>query len=323
MNSENLHKIAKGLINNRLTPEEEQKVLTSPSVTEKMHEQWSTAPNRTKSDKTDGVRIWKYIRMETFKKIPARKVFLYRLVARAASILLLLGIAGSAWFLFNKEKPATLYIVHSGIRNISSIQLPDGTTVRLGSRSKLTYPADFRGEKREIRLEGQAFVDVIPDKQKPFIVRTPQMDVEALGTAFEIYAYAEDDFVETILLDGKINVRLAERKDTSFILMPDDKITYNKKDDNVKRSRVNAKNYTSWHKGNLSFENEKLSMIVPRLEQWYGRKIFMNNTLGDAYRFTFKVRDEPLERILYIMGESSPVGYKKSEDGNFTLYSIH
>ena len=169
-------------------------------------------------------------------------------------------------------------------------------------------------------MEGQAFFDVIPDKEKPFIVHTSQMDVEALGTAFEIFAYAGDDFMETILLDGKIKVTLAGVKDTSFMLVPDNKITYNKSDGKIKLSQVNAGNYTFWRKGILSFENEKLSMIVPRLEQWYGRSIFMNKELGEAYKYTFKVRDEPLERILYIMGESSPVRYKKSEEGDFTLF---
>ncbi len=320
MNSENLREIAEKLINNKLNPAEEDAILTSPVVTEKMREQWNTAPDRTESDKTDGARIWNDIRRETFKKIPAKKVRLYQVVAWAASFLLLLGVTGSAWFLFNREKPVSYYTAHSGILNISTIRLPDGTDVQLGSGSKLTYPADFRGKKREIKLEGQAFFDVIPDKEKPFVVHTPQMDVEALGTAFEIFTYSEDDFMEAILLDGKIKVSMADRKDTSFILTPNNKISYNKSDHKVILSQVNAGNYTSWRKGILSFENEKLSMIIPRLEQWYGRKIFMDKELNEVYKFTFKVRDESLERILYIMGESSPVRYKKSKDGDFTLF---
>ena len=323
MNTNDRRNTIKRLIKNKLSPVEKDQLLSSDLVTEKMRKQWDTAPDKTKQDKTDGSRIWNYIRKETFDKVSAKKIHLYRTVARVASVLFLLSIATSAYFLLNlnKEKAATYYIVHSGIQNISSIQLPDGTNVQLGSGSKLTYPTDFRGEKREIQLEGQAFIDVMPDKQKPFIVHTPQMNVEAMGTAFEIFAYAEDDFMETILLNGKINVSLANRPDTIFTLMPDDKIIYSRKDDKVIRSQVNAENYTYWRKGNLSFENEKLLMIIPRLEQWYGRKIFINEKLADTYQFTFKVRDEPLERILYIMGESSPIGYKKSEDGNFTLFA--
>jgi ferric-dicitrate binding protein FerR (iron transport regulator) len=320
MNSENLLEIATKLIDDRLNPVEEDAVLTSPAVTEKMREQWDTAPDRAKSDKIDGSHIWKDIRRKTFRKIPTNKVRLYQFVAWAASLLLLLGVTGSAYFLFNKEKPASYYIVHSGILNISTVRLPDGTSVRLGSGSKLTYPTDFREGKREIWLDGQAFFDVTSDKEKPFVVHTAQMDVEALGTAFEIFTYAEDNFMEAILLNGKIKVSLADRKDTSFILMPDDKITYHKSDDKVILSQVDANNYTSWRRGILSFENEKLSMIIPRLEQWYGRKIFMDKELGEAYKFTFKVRDEPLERILYIMKESSPVRYKKSEDEEFVLF---
>lgn len=310
----------KKLVKDKLSATEQNAVLTSVPVTEKMREQWDTAPDRTGSDGTDGSYIWKCIRKETFEKVSVKNMRFYRIFARVASFLLLLSVTGSAYFFFNKEKPSSHYIVHSGIQNISTVQLPDGTNIQLGSGSKLTYPDEFSSKKREVWLDGQAFIDVIPDEQKPFIVHTRQMDVEVSGTAFEIFAYAEDDFMETILLEGKINVHLANRKDTSFTLMPDDKLTYNKTDGKIIRARVNADNYTSWRKGSLSFENERLSMIIPRLEQWYGRRIFVNKELREDYKFTFKVRDEPLERILYIMGESSPIRYDKSEDGNFTLF---
>lgn len=295
-------------------------IRTSGPVTEKMREQWDTTPDRTESDKIDKVRIWKYIRMETFEKISAKKVRLYQFVARAASILLLISMVGFAYVLLNKEQPEAHYIVHSGIQNISTIELADGTKIQLGSGSKLTYPNTFEGKTREVWIDGQAFIDVTPNTEKPFIVHTQQLDIEVVGTAFEVYAYADDDFLETILLEGKVKVTRQENKGDSFTLLPDDKITFSKTDSKIVRTKVNAENYTSWRKGFLSFENEKLSMIIPRLEQWYGRKIHADKALVETYKFTFKVRDEPLDRILYIMGESSPIRYQKSEEGDFTLF---
>ncbi|MDL2282436.1 DUF4974 domain-containing protein, partial [Parabacteroides sp. OttesenSCG-928-G06] len=133
-------------------------------------------------------------------------------------------------------------------------------------------------------------------------------------------AYNHEENMETILLNGKVKVNFPAAGKEAFELTADDKIAYHKSENKVVRSKVNAENYTSWRKGVLSFENEKLSMIVPRLEQWYGRKIYLEKELGESYKFTFKVRDEPLDRILYIMGESSPVRYSQLEGGDYTLF---
>ena len=83
---------------------------------------------------------------------------------------------------------------------------------------------------------------------------------------------------------------------------------------------VDADKYTAWRKQKiLSFENEKLSMIIPRLEQWYGRKVMCQKDLADKYRFTFKVRDESLDRILFMIKASSPLQYKEEKNGDYTL----
>jgi ferric-dicitrate binding protein FerR (iron transport regulator) len=315
--------IAKKLMQETLTSSEQETILHSAPVTEYMQRQWETAPDIAKSEHINGRRTWRCIRRETFERISAKKIRRYQIVAWAASFLLLISMAGSGYFLLNKNNQVSRYIVNTGIQNIGTFPLPDGTIVQLGAGSKLTYPENFNGQTREIWLDGQAFFDVSPDKKKPFIVHTSRMDVEALGTAFEIFAYNTGNHLETVLLNGKIKVNLSDLHDLGdavFTLEPNDKIVYNTSTKETTHSKVNAENYTAWRKGVLSFENEKLSMIIPRLEQWYGRKIFVEKELGEAHKFTFKVRDEPLDRILYIMGESSPIRYRKMDDGNFTLF---
>jgi len=63
-------------------------------------------------------------------------------------------------------------------------------------------------------------------------------------------------------------------------------------------------------------------MIIPRLEKWYGQKIFCQKDLANTYRFTFKVRNESLDRILYMLNNSSPIKYRKAGD-NYELYLIN
>lgn len=315
--------IAKKLLQDTLTIHEEETIFYSHSVTEKMKTQWDTAPDSAKTDRVDGKKILKHIRNRTWKRISVRKYRFYQSYAYAVSFILLLGLAGLVYFILGYEDPTPYYYASTGIQNIQHIELPDGSSVRLGPGSTISYPARFAGKKKEIILNGQAFFTVAKDPHRPFIVHTSHMEVEALGTAFELFAYQEEERMEAILLEGKIKIGIKDSLGTEkpeLILLPDEKMEYNVLQKKVVKTTVNANNYTSWRKGVLSFENEKLSMIIPRLEQWYGRKIFFEKGMGETYKFTFKVRDEPLDRILFIMGKSSPIKYNQSEDGNFTLY---
>ena len=84
----------------------------------------------------------------------------------------------------------------------------------MGPGSRLTYPASFSGKTREIRLDGQAFFDVAKNREKPFIVHTEDMSVEALGTAFELFSYNMENKMEAILLNGKIKVSVENKEQT-------------------------------------------------------------------------------------------------------------
>jgi ferric-dicitrate binding protein FerR (iron transport regulator) len=312
------------LIREELSKEEELTILLSRPVTDTMREQWLTTPDMAREDRVDRRKIWKMICQETWMRLPARKVRLYKIYTWVASIALLFGLSGSIIYVQNRENAIPIYVVSTGIQNMEPVTLPDGTLVLLGPGTKLIYPASFTEEKREVSLDGQAFFDVSKNASKPFIVKTHSMDVEALGTAFELFAYSIENRSEAVLLSGGIKVNLINPdlgKQPGLILVPNEKLEYNIRDKKVSQSTVNADIHTSWRKrGVLTFENDKLSMIIPRLEQWYGRKVICEKGMADTYKFTFKVRDESLERILYIMGESSPIKYTKSEEGDYTLF---
>ena len=96
----------------------------------------------------------------------------------------------------------------SGVRCIEPVSLSDGTTVRMGPNSQLIYPKSFDGKTRDVELKGQAFFDVAKDRERPFTVHTKNMDVTALGTAFEVFNYDSESKLETILLNGKVKIGL-------------------------------------------------------------------------------------------------------------------
>lgn len=315
--------ILKKLMQDALTEEERIALQSSRRVTKEMERQWNNAPDAVESDRPDEPSIWRNICKEVWQHDEGRKVVFYKIYSMVASILLVLGVAGTVYFALQDKANVPMYVVSSGIQNMESISLPDGTKVQMGPGSRLTYPARFSGKTREITLDGQAFFDVAKNREKPFIVHTEDMSVEALGTAFELFSYEMENKMEAILLNGKIKVGIVDKKTKKvkeYLVSPDEKIQLDKQTGGISKQVVDADKYTAWRKQKmLSFENEKLSMIIPRLEQWYGRKIMCQKNLSDKYRFTFKVRDESLDRILFMIKASSPLQYKEEKNGDYIL----
>ena len=322
MDQKDTKHILKKLMQDALAEEEQAALNDRKTVKRQMFSQWENAPDAVSSDHADGRQIWYHTCQRLYSRVSDRRYLYYKIYSIAASLLLLLAAGSMAFYIAGNKKEVAMYIVTSGIQNMQSVSLPDGTFVQLGPGSRLTYPADFTGETREIQLNGQAFFDIYRNPAKPFIVHTSNMQIEALGTAFEIFDYEIENKSETVLLNGSVKINLNHPKGDmkDFILSPDEKIVHDRWADSTYIQPVDADKYTAWRKQKiLSFENEKLSMIIPRLEQWYGRKVMCQQDLADKYRFTFKVRDESLERILFIMGESSPLGYQKTTNGNFVI----
>ena len=308
---------------NQLTAEEEHELLADPAVTASMHLKWQNAPDATEHDNTDANRLWNQIQGQLWRDPLIQRLKLYKVYAAAATVLLFISLASLGYLIGEKDDADTMFIVKSGLRSMESVRLPDGTNVQIGPGSTLTYPSSFTGKTRDVKLNGQAFFDVAKNPSRPFIVQTSDMTVQALGTAFELFSYAVDNRSEVILLNGKVKIGVGDRQNqrTSFYLLdPDEKLLIDKQGNKVTKWKVDADKYTSWRKQwIISFENEKLSMIIPRLEQWYGQKIMCQKDLTDRYRFTFKIRDESLDRILFMMSESSPLQIEKMQNGNYMI----
>lgn len=313
----------KKLLSDELSREERDDLLFSKEMTNQLYLQWQSISSVVKEDLFIRSRIWQKVKKNTFKKKKeSRQVLFYKIYAVAVSVLLLLGLSVTLyWNSLPQSKSREMYIVCSGIRSINTFILPDSTVVHLGSNSKLTYPQTFDDKNREVHLDGQGFFSVRKNKTSPFIVRTPEMDITVLGTEFEVFNYGQDTNAEAILLNGRISVSFPGKDGPNLFLSSNEKMRFGKREQSVKRETIDADKYTTWRKGHiLSFENEKLSMIIPRLEKWYNRKILCQEGILNYYRFTFKVGDESLERILYIMGQSAPLTYREKEDGNFEIY---
>lgn len=159
------------------------------------------------------------------------------------------------------------FVIPKGGEN--TIVLSDGTTVRLNADTKLTYPVRFKGKRRIVILEGEAFFDVAHDPEHPFIVRTRYGEVSVLGTAFNINAYNENEACYTTLVRGK--VRVTTPMDEVQELQPGEQAVVWV--DRIEKRTVDVNDYAGWVNGIFSFHNESLENIMSTLARWYNIEI--------------------------------------------------
>ena len=163
----------------------------------------------------------------------------------------------------------------------SQISLPDGTTVWVNAASKITYPVTFSGDTREITLEGEAYFDVKHNAEKPFIVHTINIDVEVLGTAFNLNAYAQN--VRTTLEKGKVKVK---NNTASIELTPGEQAVSDLKSGQLKKAPVYTRLFTGWKDGELYLEDLTLQEITEQLSRDFDYEFEFADASLKELRFT-------------------------------------
>ena len=198
------------------------------------------------------------------------------------------------------------------------LELSDGTIVKLNSGSSIKYPVKFiKGFKRKVFLKGEAYFEVIEDKAHPFIVNANDVNVEVLGTAFNMSFYPEDVDISTVLVEG--SVKLYEETTTSnnakdiTLLTPGHKAEWDKNNKQMSVSPVDTNLYTAWKDGVLLFRKSTYNNIVKKLERHYDVTIENHYAFlaSQVYTATFRSQEETIEDVLEAFKEDTPFKYIK------------
>jgi ferric-dicitrate binding protein FerR (iron transport regulator) len=148
---------------------------------------------------------------------------------------------------------------------IVSLILSDGTKVWLNSESSLKYPTVFAGNERRVEMTGEAYFEVEHDAKKPFHVTVNGMDVQVLGTHFNINAYNDESEMRTTLLEGEVRITKGE---SVAVLSPGNQAQVI--NDNIKLVKnVDVNQVIAWQKGMFEFEHLELPVIMRQISRWY------------------------------------------------------
>ncbi len=182
---------------------------------------------------------------------------------------------------------------------VHNIVLSDGTKVTINAASSLQYPVFFNDESRLVKLTGEAYFNVAKDKNKPFIITTNGMNIEVLGTEFNVSSYGTDNEIVTTLIEGSVKVKVGT---TEMTLQPGEQAILFKKKDTIAKKMVNTELFTSWKDGRYIFEYENLESVMKKIGRWYNVEIFYDDEQAKQYHFkgTLNKYDE-IKNTLYII----------------------
>lgn len=275
---------------------DDEKVLSDLSVL------WERLPIENIQDSSVLKEAFKIIETNTHTQT-IRKQF--RSLLRIAGIFLLPVLCTLATYLYMDKQVQPFInnkvIVEAQNGHHAAVVLPDGSKVNLNSGSYISYLQSFGKKVREVKLSGEAFFEVTKDPKKKFIVHTEYINIEVLGTTFNVFAYEKENMVEMVLLTGQVKINTNKAPYQSYYVKPNEKISLDKRSGFLKIRKTDARFETAWLRDEMVFRSEQLETVFDKLERKYGVTIQHENFKSDNDRFTGSFNDEELTGILDIL----------------------
>jgi transmembrane sensor len=179
------------------------------------------------------------------------------------------------------------------------LKLPDGTDVWLNASSSITYPTAFVGKDRKVTVAGEVYFEVAKDKAKPFHVKVDDMEVDVLGTHFNINAYSDEGSIKTTLLEGSVKViggttAVAVSSDRqpgsngtsdrqqSVVLSPGQQAQVDQKKIKIVND-ADVEQVVAWKNGYFNFDKADLKTVMRQLSRWYDVEIVYEQGVPDLH----------------------------------------
>lgn len=200
----------------------------------------------------------------------------------AAIITLVISVSVASLYIYREltlsADNALCYQTFSPIGSQTKIILPEGTVVWLNSGSSLKYNRSFGKENREVTLSGEGYFEVSKNKKKQFIVHTGMLDVNDIGTVFNVKAYKDEKEITVNLIEGTVNISLPDTKNSDPLLMkPNEKLVFNKLTKRTELFETDASRSALWTTGKLCFVDASIEQISKDLERKYNVEIRIAN----------------------------------------------
>lgn len=248
---------------------------------------------------------------------PAKVIPLRRWWRVAAAVMVIIMLGSGYYFINDWRLRHHMLTVEVGAGDIVAIVLPDSTHVWLNAGAKFQYPEKF-GKVRTVVLEGQGFFDVKADAQHPFEVKTGELQVQVLGTSFDVKAYAALDEASVTVKTGMVKV--LHRNEGLDVLSAGDQLIFSRPARQYMKTKVDNQQINEWASGIISLSQAGFAEVALTLENQYGVRIRYNPAEMKQGEYTLRCSKKlTIAQVLDLLSGIHPMQY----DINGTDISVH
>jgi len=255
----------------------------------------------------------------------------FNLLKYAAIFVALFALASVTFMLVRNQDKTGNQLLASGpalktIQTIAkplsytTIKLPDGSTVKLNAGTSLKYPEKFAGSMRKVILSGEAFFDVIHDSKHPFVVEINNVEIEDLGTSFNISAYPGREQVVVNVVTGSVRLFDRDQKEAKIIAAGSSGKFLTKKGEITVQNELTP-NFFSWITKEISFRHTPLSTVFDELENIYHIKLEFSDTGIANISYTANFEKFQIDDIVNVIAETHHLSVQKNQDGSVFSFS--
>ena len=265
---------------------------------------WNESKRLAHTSTVDENAAWERFKARTTAKDRETEVMpmypkpVFRILRMVAMVLMTAGVGWLSYIFATRSSSDEMLTVSSGMETLTDT-LPDGSIVTLNRKSSISYPQQFEGKTREVRLTGEAFFDVKPDKSKPFLISVNDVTVKVVGTSFNVKDNAEK--TEVIVETGIVEVS----RDTQRIrITPREEATIVKASAEMRKS-ITADEFHNYYRTRRLFcDGTPLWRLVEILNEAYEADIVIGNERLKNLPINTTFNQNSLESILGVVSET-------------------
>lgn len=225
----------------------------------------------------------------------------------AASVIIVTGLIALSYLIWDKTTSAP--VTFATVTDSKTETLPDGSHVTLNKNSSIVYAGRLKGAERKIKLKGEAFFNVTPNKKKPFVIEVNDVTVTVLGTSFNVKN--TDGNTEVVVETGVVQVT---KNNKTVILRPKEKVIIEQQDTALNKEASTDKLYNYYRTREFVCDNTPLWKLVEVLNEAYQANIVIENQQLRNLPLTTTFNNESLDNILNIISETFNITVERNSN---------
>ncbi len=285
---------------------------------------WKNMKNSRGEEKVNVDKAWEHLsnRLEEDKLIRSKKEVIFKpvyLLRIAAAVIIMATLTFTGKYIISNHYLSLKSVVAtSSVEKNRVIELSDGSFITLNRDSKVSFPDKFNSRRRKVKLTGEAFFEISPDSDRPFIIDARNGKVTVLGTSFNVITDNGKNEVEVLVASGRVMV-VSEDGARSLTLEPGELGVIN---NNTSSSMVNTDiNYLAWNTEILTYEGAKLEDVFSDLQRVHNISVEINNNDILNRQITSVFDNESAETIIKTICLSFNLRFEK-KDGIYYLFNL-